>query len=137
MVVQLVRPHLVQLEPAQVMVRLRFCSVGGYSVSRDHPRDTTSRAIQRQLCADFGRAFPASKVVLVLNNFVFDDFECLPFRDCPEDATFQVVFIATDDPYFYDLMQRKGTHLTLAEEIAAEASEQDPVATICGSDKSG
>jgi len=112
------------------MVRVEICSLGGCRITREYCREIPSRAIQRQLCADFGKSFPALKAELAFEGSAFDEFDSLPFKNCPEDATFQVIFRETDDPYFYDLMQRKGKHMTLAEELAADELEADNVVTI-------
>ena len=37
-----------------------------------------------------------------------------------QEAFFEVDFARTDDPYFYDMADRRGTRATLAEEIVWE-----------------
>ena len=104
------------------MVPVVLCTSEGFARRYEFARDTRLRAIQQQLCKDFGRSFPATKAVLVLDKTCFSEFEDLPFTRCPENAEFTVVFSATDDPYYYDLRDRRGPRVTLADEVEWEAA---------------
>jgi hypothetical protein len=105
------------------MVPAVLCTSGGFSLRYEFARETRLRTIQKQVCKDFGRSFPATKAVLVLDKTCFNEFEDLPFTRCPENAEFTVVFSATDDPYFYDLHdRRRGPRVTLSEEVEWEAA---------------
>ena len=104
---------------------------GGFSRRYEFARETRLRSIQKQVCKDFGRSFPATKAVLVLDKICFDEFEDRPFTCCPENAEFTVVFSATDDPYFYDLHdRRRRPRVTLADEVEWEAASKSGETTL-------
>ena len=48
----------------------------------------------------------------------YDEFLQLPFGDCVEGKVFDVEFMSTDDPYFYDKIDRARPKITLEEEVA-------------------
>ena len=83
-------------------------------------KNTSLRGVQKDVCRMFHQRFPAKKAKLIANGTRFDDFIQQPFRFCKEGDVVTVVFIDTDDPYFYDLCDRKGSKLRLQEEIALE-----------------
>ena len=66
---------------------------------------TALRDLQFALCRHFGQQFPAMKATLVVGNRTFTEFEDKPFCSGETEAT--VVFMQTDDPYFYDLRDRR------------------------------
>ena len=105
------------------MVPAVLCTSGGLARRYEFARETRLRAIQQQVCKDFGRSFSATKAVLVLDKICFGEFENLPFTCRPEDAKFTVVFSPTDDPYYYDIHdRRRGPRVTLADEVEWEAA---------------
>ena len=51
----------------------------------------------------------------------YEDFITKPFEDIVVDFTpCNISFESTDDPYFYDLEDRKGSKVTLHEELEIE-----------------
>jgi hypothetical protein len=70
---------------------------------------TTLRDVQQGLCHFFRRPFPAMKATLVIDGRSYSEFDDLPFRQLPSEAS--VVFSATDDPFFYDVMDRRPKRL--------------------------
>ncbi len=54
--------------------------------------------------------------MLTLDN-TYDAFVQYPFKACSEGATFEVEFLDTDDPFFYDKFDR-GPKIELEEEVA-------------------
>ena len=68
----------------------------------------------------FRQRFPAKKANLIANGTIFDEFIQQPFHCCKDGDLVTVVFSDTDDPYFYDLFDRKGSKRKFEEEIAME-----------------
>ena len=73
--------------------------------------------VQRMLCERFHARFPAMKAVLKCGDVVYDKFSEQPFLNCLESATFELDFIETDDPYFYDKADRCRLKVKLEEEV--------------------
>ena len=44
---------------------------------------------------------------LIVGSDVYDEFIQVPFRNCSGTAEATVTFAKTDDPYFYDLRDRR------------------------------
>ena len=65
------------------------------------------RDVQEQICRLFRKSFPATKVCLAMGSRSYDEFFDLPFVSVVDDTVMSVVFISTDDPYFYDLADRR------------------------------
>ena len=87
-------------------------------------RETTLRDVQKQLCKMFGRPFPKTKCLLVVAGVLYEDFIERPFEDIVVDFTpCRMYFEPTDDPYFYDLEDRKGSKVTLHEELGIEDAD--------------
>ena len=83
------------------------------------PRASSLGDVQQQLCRIFRRRFPAMKAVLQTAGDVrYDKFLQVPFKNCVEGEIFDVIFASTDDPYFYDKMDRSWPKITLEEEVA-------------------
>jgi hypothetical protein len=88
--------------PTPVIVR----SLGGNDACQLEVQSRTAlRDLQFALCRHFGQPFPAMKATLVVGNRTFTEFEDKPFFSGETEAT--VVFVQTDDPYFYDLRDRR------------------------------
>jgi len=75
-------------------------------------RNLTLRDCQEELCKLFKKSFPKFKACLVIQGprgpRVYNDFMDHPFRKCTPSDEATVVFEQTDDPYFYDLRDRRG-----------------------------
>ena len=97
-------------------------------------RETTLRDVQEQLCKMFGRPFPKTKCVLDVAGVLYEDFIERPFEDIVVDFTpCNIYFQPTDDPYFYDLEDRKrGSKVTLHEELEIEDAEGNTLGTRDG-----
>ena len=62
---------------------------------------------------------PPTTIAIVVNGEQFNEFTQFPFQHCLVSAVAAaVVFMNTDDPYFYDLEDRKRFKVDLAEEVA-------------------
>ena len=73
--------------------------------------------VQQMLCVRFHARFPAMKAVLKCGDVVYDKLSEKPFLNCLESATFEVDFVETDDPYFYDEADRCRLKVKLEEEV--------------------
>ncbi len=77
-------------------------------------------------------------VLMTADGVKYDEFLQLPFANCVEGEIFDVIFMNTDDPYFYDKMDRARPKTTLEEEIAHEeavkagATTEDLRTWVCG-----
>ena len=79
------------------------------------------RALQKSFCALFGQRFPAMMATLNVQGEKFDSFNEQPFSGCTGNSVEAVVaFVPTDDPFFYDLMDRRGPKAVLEQTILAE-----------------
>ena len=83
-------------------------------------KNASLRDVQKDVCRMFHQRFPAKKARLIANGASFDEFIQKPFHRSKEGDIVTVLFSDTDDPYFYDLFDRKGSKLKLEEEIALE-----------------
>ena len=83
-------------------------------------KNASLRDVQKDVCRMFHQRFPAKKARLIANGANFDEFIHQPFHRSKEGDIVTVLFSDTDDPYFYDLFDRKGSKLKLEEEIALE-----------------
>ena len=83
-------------------------------------KNASLRDVQKDVCRMFRQRFPAKKARLIANGANFDEFIQKPFHRSKEGDIVTVLFSDTDDPYFYDLFDRKGSKLKLEEEIALE-----------------
>jgi hypothetical protein len=84
-------------------------------------KNASLRDVQQDVCRMFHQRFPAKKAILVdAMGRTFDEFIQKPFHRCKEGDNIIVRFNDTDDPYFYDWFDRKGSKLKLEEEIALE-----------------
>ena len=81
----------------------------------DVPRGSSLRDVQKLLCRVFRQRFPAMKAILTIDGVTYDQFYKFPVF--VQDAICIVHFIETDDPFFYDLADRKGIKPTWQEEV--------------------
>ena len=90
-------------------------------------REATLRDVQKQLCTMFRRPFPKTKCLMDVACVQYEDFIERPFEDIVVDFTpCRIYFEPTDDPYFYDLVDRRSTSkLTLHEELEMESEMGD------------
>ena len=88
------------------------------------------RDVQRMLCEQFHAPFPAMKAVLKYGDVIYDEFSDKPFQNCLESATFELDFIETDDPYFYDKADRCRLKVKLEEEVEYDEAVSSGVAPV-------
>ena len=69
--------------------------------------DASLRELQALVCKLFRQRFPATKATLIVGDDVYDEFIQVPFRGCFGCVEATVTFGPTDDPYFYDLRDRR------------------------------
>ncbi len=64
--------------------------------------------------------------MLVIGDTRFDEFASEPFRECPEKASMQVVFMPTDDPYFYTpgAISKEQKRMKLDDAIAIDEADK-------------
>ena len=74
-------------------------------------KDWRLRDVQAKICRLFGKSFPATKAALVINGKRYTSFLDRPFTQCEPGSGVQVMFSATNDPYFYDWQQRRSRKL--------------------------
>ena len=89
-------------------------------VEYNFPKDAHLRHVQKELCGLFRRPFPAMMASVRTENKTFDSFMDQPFLECADGENIEVVFSATDDPYFFDLEDRRVPKITLEEEMEWE-----------------
>ena len=81
--------------------------------------ETSLRELQLLLCKICRKSFPAMKAPLIVGETVYDEFIQVPFQDCSGSVEATVTFNRTDDPYFYDLRDRR-------QKKAGRGSSPDP-----------
>ena len=69
--------------------------------------DASLRELQALVCKLFRQRCPATKATLAVGEAVYDDFMHDPFENCSRSVEATVTFAPTDDPYFYDLRDRR------------------------------
>ena len=99
------------------MVRIAF-QCAGVEESCEVERTSSLADVQQLLCRFYRQSFPAKKAVLTSDDNTYDAFGQYPFKTCNEGATFEVEFVDTDDPFFYDKADRIGMKIELEEEVA-------------------
>eukprot|EP00973_Karenia_brevis_P000713 100540-Karenia_brevis.AAC.1 len=72
--------------------------------------DTRLRDVQPALTKSAGGRFPSDMVSLsVYGNQIYDNFNDLPFEHAIQNDVYTVMLSKTDDPYFFDLSDRRPT----------------------------
>ena len=59
--------------------------------------------MQAKICRLFRKSFPATEAALIINGKNYNSFMNKPFTRCDPGCDVQVVFRATNDPYFFRL----------------------------------
>ena len=90
------------------MVTVKLRSIVGAEHDITVSWGTRLRDIQEQVCMLYHKPFPSTKVCLGLNGKTSDELMDKPFWGSADKTVFDVVFMQTDDPYFYDLRDRRG-----------------------------
>ena len=99
------------------MVQAAF-RCAGVEDSCEVARASSLADVQQFLCRLYRQSFPARKAVLTSDDNTYDVFGQYPFKTCSEGVTFEVEFVDTDDPLFYDKADRIGIKIELDEEVA-------------------
>lgn len=125
-------------------------------------RCATLRDLQKELCRLFGQRFPATMACLTISGIVSDEFGEMPFLNvvagdeargasCVTCACLftegcactpvalqavmvEVSFVATDDPFFFDQMDRTSPKSTLEEDVLYESEFESGTTTLSQSD---
>ena len=103
--------------PRSAMLRVAF-HFDDVEESCEVDRASSLADVQQFLCRLYRQSFPAKKAVLTSDDNTYDAFVQYPFKTCNEGATFEVEFVDTDDPFFYDKADRIGMKIELEEEVA-------------------
>ena len=83
---------------------------GQEAVLADVPVNIPLGALQKSLRRLFDQRFPVKKATLSTQGQTFDEFNQEPFSSCSEGVCLEVAFCDTDDPFFYDLIDRHPQH---------------------------
>ena len=89
----------------QLTVKVR--SITGQEHDITVTRCTRLRDVQDIVCRLFRKPFPRTKACITWGGITYDEFADMPFVDCAPEDVMSVVFINTDDPFFYDLRDRR------------------------------
>ena len=113
------------------MVSVKLRSVSGDEHELTVTMRSRLRDVQETVCRVFRKSFPSTKVCLARGTTTFDEFTDLPFVGCVGGDVLAVVFMNTDDPYFYDLRDRRTPRpctppLELENELAVSQLELPP-----------
>ena len=92
------------------MVTVKLRSIAGTEHDITVSWGTRLHDIQEQVRMLYHKPFPSANVCLGLNGKTSDEFMDKPFWGFADKAALGVVFMQTDDPYFYDLRDRRGPH---------------------------
>ncbi len=99
------------------MVQVAF-RCDGVEESCEVERTSSLADVQQLLCRLYRQSFPGMKAIATSNGVLFDVFGQYPFKNCSEGAAYEVKFVDTDDPFFYDKFDRIGLTIKLEEEVA-------------------
>ena len=105
-------------------------SITGEGHDLNVTRLTRLRDVQEIVCRLFRMPFPRTKACITVGGITYDEFADMPFLSCNGKDVMTVVFIHTDDPYFYDLRDRRPRPCTppceLENELAVSPLELPP-----------
>ena len=97
---------------AHGMIRISFRTADCIA-EMDVSKSVPLRDLQKPLCTAFRQRFPAMKADLVIRGKRWDCFHQMPLVDCEHGEEIEIIFEPTDDPYFYDVADRRGPKETL------------------------
>ena len=92
---------------ARVLFARKVCVSSGEIQELAVQSEASLREMQLLLCRICRKSFPAMKATLIVGENVYDEFMQVPFQDCSGSVEATVTFNRTDDPYFYDLRDRR------------------------------
>ena len=81
---------------------------------------------QSAICHAFRQRFPVMQAQVSCRGEKYDEFSDQPFKLLLQGEGVAVEFVLTDNPYFYDVVDRRGPlRITLEEEVAYETAGDD------------
>ena len=89
------------------MVSVKLLTISGDEHELTVTMRNRLRDVQEIVCRVFRKPFPRTKACITLGSITYDEFTDMPFVGCSGGDVLTVVFINTDDPYFYDLRDRR------------------------------
>jgi hypothetical protein len=105
------------------MVLLHLRANGGDAfVPFEVKPDVHLRDVQSELCRLFRQRFPTTMAVVFIDGTTFDGFQTQPFAACSDGQEVLVHFQQTDDPFFFDLADRRGPRATVEDQFHFEAA---------------
>lgn len=84
--------------------------------------NTQLRDVQAALCKMFRQRFPSTMAVVLIDGVAFTSFQARPFVACAEGQEVLVHFQQSDDPFFYDLADRRGPRATVEDQFLFDAA---------------
>ena len=110
------------------MVRLLLRVLGSDAPSPlDVAKTVRLRDLQALLCKMFQKSFPWHRAAIVVEMAAHDHFEAQPFLRFQDDAELEatVVFLKnTEEPFFFDVADRRGPRATALDEVEFEEAVQ-------------
>ena len=89
-------------------------------------RSSSLCGVQSVLCRAFGQRFPVMQAYVTCRGEKYDEFSDQPFKLLLQGEGIAVEFVLTDNPYFYDVVDKRGPlRITLEEEVAYETAGDD------------
>jgi hypothetical protein len=82
--------------------------------------------LQEVLCRTFRQRFPFMMVSITVNGVTFDEFHLQPFGAGAPTEPCRVKFTPTDNPFFYDLRDRRPQTPRLGDEMHPRAAAELP-----------
>ena len=119
-------------QPPSTTVAVRLVSLEGATCTVSCHRYATLRALQKQLCAAFGKNYPFTSARVCVDKEAFSDGDDVPFRTAVDHQTANVIFSRqVTDPSGYDEVSRKrGNKITLEHECAWEEARAKGETTL-------
>lgn len=105
----------------QKLINIVLITMGGEQHDFVCDKSASLGEVQKDICKLFCLPFPSTSAELAVNGRHFHEFIQKPFHRCKENMSVNVVFDHTRNPFFYDLADRKGSKMTLEEEVLADS----------------
>ena len=92
--------------------------------------DVRLRCLQQILCQLFKVNFPWQRAIVVVDGVIHDGFESQPFLGRREEELEVTVAFHrnVEDPFFFDLLERRGPRATVVDEAEYETAAQADMA---------
>ena len=112
------------------MIRVAFMKQGSEPRELEVETGASLRQVQKLLCGLFAERFPVMKADVVVRGELFRNFMDHPFLECQDGDEIQVAFSLSDDPFFYDLADRRSPDVPLEQEIEWEEARANGSTTL-------